>query len=153
MTDKNARAAAIAKEIRTAKYPDTYYEDELAELCEMAGLLEEWEAAGSWEAGKMGADKAADALGVKIADDLIRMHDQLRCMEAAWGRPAQMSDAQLWEYLNTCQSWDEVREGSLDELVERAGLDEEWQRVQDGELAYEDVLRAACERLGFEPLV
>ena len=153
MTDKKARAEAIAKEIRTAKYPDSYYEDEYAELCEMAGMLEEWEEAGIWEVGKMVAHKAADKLGVKIADDLTRIHDQLRCMEAQWGCPACMSDAQLWEYLNACQSWDEVREGSLEEFVERAGLDEDWQRVQDGEMAYEYVLRRACEMLGFEHLV
>ena len=153
MTDKEARAAAIAKKIREAKYPDSYYDDEYAELCEMAGLLEEWEEAGSWEVGKMVAYKAADKLGVKIADDMTRTLDQLRCMEAQWGRPACMSDAQLWEYLNTCQHWSEVREGSLDEFVERAGLAEDWQRVQDEEMAYEDVLNAACEKLGFDHLV
>lgn len=153
MTDKEKRAAAIAKEIRAAKYPDTYYEDEMAELCEMAGLLEEWEAAGSWEVGKMVTYKAADKLGVKIADEVARIHDQLRCMESQWGHPAHMSDAQLWEYLDTCQSWDEVRESALKEFVERAGLEEDWQRVQDGELECEDVLRDACDKLGFDHLI
>lgn len=156
MTDKEARAAEIAKRLRADRDTDLWDEDDLAELCEMAGLDAEWEAAG-WEQGKMVAYAAADKLGVKIADELIRIHDQLKAIEEEAGGGIRciyrMDNATLWKYLNTCQSWDEVREGALDEFVERAGLSEDWQRVQDDELDYESVLRAACDALGFEHLI
>ena len=152
MTDIYARAAEIAKRLRADRDTDLWDEDDLAELCVMAGLGAEWETAG-WEEGKMVAYAAADALGVKIADDQRRIFDKLRSMEAEWGDPYAMSDYQLWEYLDTCSSWDQIKEGAVEELVERAGLEEEWQRVQDGEIDYETVLRAACDKLGFDRLV
>ena len=78
MTDKKARAAKIAKRFREENDPGLWDKDDQAELCEMAGMLDEWEAADTWDAGRMVTYKAADKLGVKIADEVTRIHDQLR---------------------------------------------------------------------------
>lgn len=61
-----------------------------------------------------------------------------------------MDGATLWRYLDTCQSWGEIAEGAVEHFVcERADMREEWESA-DG---YEDVLNAACKKLGFPSLV
>ena len=58
----NTRAAEIAEEIRTA---DTWDSDLLAELCELADMTEEWEAADG-DTFESIAYAAAKKLGVEI---------------------------------------------------------------------------------------
>ena len=58
----NARAAEIAEEIRTA---DTWNDELLAELCELADMTEEWEAADG-DTFESVAYAAAEKLGVEI---------------------------------------------------------------------------------------
>lgn len=62
MTYIEERAAEIAEIIRNA---DTWDEEALAELCELAGMTEEWEAADG-ETFESVAYAAAKKLGVEI---------------------------------------------------------------------------------------
>ena len=62
MKNTDIRAAEIAEIIRNS---DTWDMDSLAELCEMAGMAEEWEAADG-ETFEAVAFAAAESLGVEI---------------------------------------------------------------------------------------
>lgn len=62
MTTINTRAAELAEIIRNA---DTWDEEALAELCELADMTEEWEAADG-DTFESVVYAAADKLGVEI---------------------------------------------------------------------------------------
>ena len=81
----------------------------------------------------------------------MREHMEIiKQMEAKHGGMWRMDNETLWKYMNTCQSWDEIEEGAIEYFVcDRADMREEWEAAED----YEDVLNAACEKLGLPHLI